>query len=118
VTCTEFRCRYPPRQPKDVSYYEPHEWILLANLSPLPYAPAAGVMIGGVPPKHRKGAITHLYLWVIDLAGIPYILERALPELGGELPKHTNLTGGKPASIGGGALVPDSVIVVPFREVR
>ena len=58
-------------------------------------------MTGGVPPKQRNSATTHLYLWVIDLAGIPYILERALPELGGKLPKHTNLTGGKPASIGG-----------------
>ena len=58
-------------------------------------------MIGGLPPRHRNGPTTFLYLWVIDLSGIPYILECALPELGGEPPKHTNLTGGKPASIGG-----------------
>ena len=58
-------------------------------------------MIGGLPPRHRNDATTFLYLWIIDLSGIPYILERALPELGGKLPKHTNLTGGTPASIGG-----------------
>jgi len=58
-------------------------------------------MTGGLPPRHRNDPTTFLYLWVIDLSGIPYILECALPELGGNLPKHTNLTGGMPASIGG-----------------
>ena len=101
VTCTEFRCRYPPRPPNDVDYHEPHEWILLQDLSLLPRAPAAGVMIGGSPPRYRNGRTTFLYLWVIDLSGIPYILEYALPELGGNPPKHTNLTGGNPASTGG-----------------
>ena len=75
--------------------------MLLPDLSRLPHAPADGVMTGGEPPRERNGATKHLYLWVINLVGIPYILEGALPKLGGNLPKHTNLTGGKPASVGG-----------------
>ena len=41
------------------------------------------------------------YLWVIDRRGIPYILEQPLPETDGIDPKHTNLTGGENAYLGG-----------------
>ena len=40
------------------------------------------------------------YLWVIDTRGIPYILESAIPTISSE-PKHTNLTGGDEAYLGG-----------------
>ena len=41
------------------------------------------------------------YLWVIDRQGIPYIIERPLSHIGGIDPKHTNLTGGEDAYVGG-----------------
>lgn len=41
------------------------------------------------------------YLWVIDPRGIPYILEHPLEILDGSRPKHTNLTGGREAYVGG-----------------
>ena len=47
------------------------------------------------------GPTRHRYVWVIDATGIPFILERGLCALKGRSPKHSNLTGGKPASMGG-----------------
>jgi len=43
------------------------------------------------------------HLWIIDRGGVPYILERAAvtPPLASGKVKHTNLTGGQPASCGG-----------------
>ena len=41
-------------------------------------------------------------LWIIDKRrGIPYIMERGIRVLGGNPPKHTNLSGGAQAYIGG-----------------
>ena len=44
---------------------------------------------------------TNRHLWVIDERGIPYVLEERLAAIGSNLPKHTNLTGGGPAYLGG-----------------
>ena len=42
------------------------------------------------------------YLWVIDDAnGIPYVRETSISSIGGNFPKHTNLTGGGKAYLGG-----------------
>lgn len=101
MTGDEFRIRYPPREPAQVGYYEPLEWIALTCLPRLKRAPATDVMTGGEPPRFLYGPTSHRYIWVIDSTGIPYVLEHATPALRENLPKHSNLTGGKPASIGG-----------------
>lgn len=38
---------------------------------------------------------------MIDPRGVPYLIENSLIVLNGRLPKHTNLTGGGPAYVGG-----------------
>ena len=38
---------------------------------------------------------------MIDARGIPYILESPIPVIGSSFPKHTNLTGGNEAYLGG-----------------
>ena len=70
------------------------------GLRRLELAPATGVMVG-TPPLSSSNRGTHRYLWVIDASGIPYILEAPILALGTALPKHTNLTGGKEAYLGG-----------------
>ena len=62
-------------------------------------APVYGVVYG-IPPHAETGGRAR-YLWVIDEIGIPYLQECPIDGLGGALPKHTNLTGGRPAYIGG-----------------
>ena len=69
------------------------------GFSLLPVAPAQNVVLG-YPPKARQGSLNR-YLWVINYAGIPFIQEISIPALNGQMPKHTNLTGGRPAYIGG-----------------
>ena len=53
-----------------------------------------GPLMLGHPTVHR-------YIWVIDSTGIPYILECGQSTPAGHVPKHSNLTGGMPASMGG-----------------
>ena len=62
-------------------------------------APVVGVVYG-TPPGGNAESVAR-YLWVIDEMGIPYICERPLHRLEDALPKHTNLTGGSPAYVGG-----------------
>ena len=45
----------------------------------------------------------------MDDAGVPYIIERPLPHLNGSRPKHTNLTGGADAYLGGEIWFSDAV---------
>ena len=66
----------------------------------LGYAPARDVECG-FPPRSQKDDGYHRYLWVINEAGIPFIKEIPIAALGDCKPKHTNLTGGYPAFIGG-----------------
>lgn len=63
-------------------------------------APAADVRVGS-PPLSRNDHGCGRYLWVIDARGIPYIIEAPIPAIHSALPKHTNLTGGKEAYLGG-----------------
>ena len=62
-------------------------------------APAYDILYG-VPPSSRTNKV-NTYLWVIDARGIPYILEAPLQVIGSTLPKHSNLTGGAEAYLGG-----------------
>ena len=66
----------------------------------LRWSPAYNVQFGR-PPGSRGERGSNRYLWVIDRQGIPYIIERPLPYIGGIDPKHTNLTGGEEAYLGG-----------------
>ena len=58
-------------------------------------------MVFGSPPRSQGDPGCHRYLWVISDSGIPYIKEASVYGLNSQLPKHTNLTGGQPAYIGG-----------------
>ncbi len=78
----------------------PHELLALVGIRMLRRAPAKDVL-WGKPPRAAKWQGENTYLWVIDSRGIPYIIERSLPSLGNSLPKHSNLTGGRPDYIGG-----------------
>jgi hypothetical protein len=62
-------------------------------------APAKNVALG--PPPYSMGKLEHTYLWVIDVNGIPYIIESPVAGVARQLPKHTNLTGGREAYLGG-----------------
>lgn len=97
-----FREKYPPRPPERDG--EPHELIQLTDadgVRKLGYAPAQGVILGKPPSAATQYARINLYIWIIDRYGIPYIVERPLIRLSGYSPKHTNLTGGGAAHIGG-----------------
>lgn len=63
-------------------------------------APVSDVEFGR-PPNHSQGQGCNTYLWVIDGRGVPYLLEISKSILGDSPPKHTNLTGGKQAYVGG-----------------
>ena len=97
---SSFRTRYAPPRPPEICV-EPVQAIPLTNagLRLLGQAPAVNVQMGS-PPRH-KGDGTNGYLWVIDDNGISYIQEIELSILQGNLTKHTNLTAGGCAYIGG-----------------
>ena len=63
-------------------------------------APATDVEFGH-PPRDVDERGHNTYLWVIDCRGIPYLIESPMAVLNGKLPKHTNLTGGQRAYVGG-----------------
>ena len=96
-----FRGRYTPRPPAKPDD-NPHESTGIEprdGLAFLPPAPASGVKFGN--PKKPEEDVRNTYLWVIDHRGIPYLIECPMAVLRGNRPKHTNLTGGGPAYIGG-----------------
>ena len=66
----------------------------------LQHAPAPDVVLGS-PPLSDEEPGANRYLWVIDRRGIPYIIEQPQSIIAEELPKHTNLTGGRAAYMGG-----------------
>ena len=97
----DFRRRYESRPPKWIP--ESHEEVRLDagdGLRFLEPAPATGVTHG--PPPKSSSEKTNRYLWVIDERGVPYILEVSIARIG-SAPKHTNLTGGGEAYLGGEA---------------
>ena len=66
-------------------------------------APVSGVRFGRPPSQSRYSAEpgSNTYIWVIDGSGIPYVIEMPLSILRDNEPKHTNLTGGRMAYVGG-----------------
>lgn len=97
----QFRRRYPPQIPRKKG--PPHESVMIPpgnSLRFLPRAPVSDVEFG-VPPRDTEDRGCNRYLWVIDTRGIPYLIERPMSILDRNCPKHTNLTGGGPAYIGG-----------------
>ncbi len=97
LSLDDFRARYSLRPPQKEALVR--ETKRLGEVRFLEGAPATDVSFGAPPRTAGKGFNT--YLWVIDQRGVPYILEEELPELCGEKPKHTNLTEGRSAYMGG-----------------
>ena len=97
-TLYDFRSIYELRPPKWDP--DPVEAVSISEATLLPQAPAMGVSLGR-PGESRNVPGTNTYIWVIDQNGIPYVLDVGLLELGGHRPKHTNLTAGGDAYVGG-----------------
>ena len=101
-TLEDFSRRYALRAPQ----YPPlrgrieSECVQIEGLLLLAEAPVANFQ-QGYPPLARSEQGTNTYIWVIDLTGVPYIIGVHLKTLGGERPRHTNLTGDKDAYVGG-----------------
>ena len=97
----DFRGRHSLRPREFVRFEREAVQLNLSNglrlLGPAP----ADDFLPGTPPSSSTDATANRYLWVIDAKGIPYIIESPIAVLGNELPKHTNLTGGKDAYLGG-----------------
>ena len=97
-----FRARYSPRPPIARPFDAAEQFLPLQasdGLRILTPAPAAGFLPGYPPSLEDPGS--NRYLWIIDLRGIPYVFEIPIAAIGGFLPKHTNLTGGGEAYLGG-----------------
>ena len=98
----DFRHRYAMRPPDPRRIKDASETVRIHasdGLRLLQSAPATDVLYGMPPYSFREE--TNNYLWVIDTSGLPYIREKPIPTLGGAKPKHTNLTGGSEAYLGG-----------------
>lgn len=101
TTLAGFQQRHTLRAPIGIPNGQQAQQLTAADgLHLLSYAPAPGVRLG-VPPNSRQELGNNRYLWVIDANGIPYICENPIPAIGLSLPKHTNLTGGGSAYLGG-----------------
>ena len=97
----EFRQHYGLRKSaRPIDSYESMNLGVESGLRILSEAPVSDVVFGR-PPKHAEDRGRNTYLWVIDRSGIPYLIEGPLKILNERLPKHTNLTGGGPAYVGG-----------------
>lgn len=68
-------------------------------------APVRNVEFGSPATEPGKRGV-NTYIWVIDDSGIPYIIERPIED--NPEPKHTNLTGGAGAYVGGEIWFSDS----------
>lgn len=66
-------------------------------------APVSDMKLGRPPIQSKDSMVpeSNTYIWVIDCSGIPYVIEVPVPILGNKEPKHTNLTGGGRAYVGG-----------------
>ena len=70
------------------------------GLKTLQPAPATNVT-PGTPPKSSSDNGTNTHLWVITERGVLYIPEVRIKRIRYALPKHSNLTGGGEAYLGG-----------------
>ncbi len=97
----DFRSGYDLRPPEFIQHQrEVVQLDLHSGLRLLEPAPALGISVG-TPPSSIADDPANRYLWVIDERGIPYIIESPIAAIDHELPKHTNLTGGGDAYLGG-----------------
>lgn len=97
----EFRQQYELRKSaRPIDSYQATRVGIESGLRTLEVAPVSEAVFGR-PPKHTDDLGCNTYLWVIDSSGVPYLIENPLKVLNGRLPKHTNLTGGGPAYVGG-----------------
>ena len=94
----DFRSLYVARGPK--WHPSANEALPIGSAMLLPPAPATGVSLGW-PRESDSDPGIHTYIWVIDDSGIPHIKDVKLDELGGYCPRHTNLTAGGKAYVGG-----------------
>lgn len=108
-TLDGFRTRYSLRESeRPIGQYEAIPIQIGDGLRLLQKAPVSDVAFG-YPPQSRETSGCNTYLWVIDDRGIPYLIESPMDILDGNVPKHTNLTGGKPAYIGGQLWFSDTI---------
>lgn len=97
----DFRQRYALREslinasPQESLQLGPSDGLRILDTAP------ASIVEFGWPPESRGEPGKNRHLWVIDDRGVPYLLETYIPILGSSLPKHTNLTAGLSACIGG-----------------
>jgi len=101
VTFAQFAQAYPPRKP-DRAPANDDECRLLSSKDGVQLLAAPPMTIDERHVPRRKGD-PGCHLWVIISADCPFILERAVvtPPLQSGSVKHSNLTGGGPASCGG-----------------
>lgn len=98
-----FRRNYqlrPPRRKKD---HTKNQYVGLNKrdgLKTLQQAPTTKVDYG-TSPKSSSDNGTNTYLWVINERGVFYIKEVRIKRIGDAEPKHSNLTGGGKAYLGG-----------------
>jgi hypothetical protein len=100
----QFEATYPPQPPRRAPSNE-------SELRRLSKEDGVFVVLGPPPdtdvrikPKRRDHGREGRHLWVLVASAIPCILESApnvAPPLESGVAKHTNLTGGDPASCGG-----------------
>ena len=111
LSLATFQQRYAKRSWNPRIPYQPHEFEKLDashGLRALQPAPAQSVCFGR-PRVSIEDPGKHTYLWVIDDLGIPYIIDRPFLHLNGAHPKHTNITGGADAYLGGEIWFKDSI---------
>jgi hypothetical protein len=100
----EFCAKYPPHLPRRAAD-DPSELRLLTEaegVRQLESPPAETTVLAS--PRQSPDVRYGRHLWVFREAVVPYILEAApmaSPALASGVAKHTNLTGGLPASCGG-----------------
>lgn len=99
----EFRKRNTLQEPTRQAPIKPRQWIRLTEDDGLEFlgaAPATKAKIGTRRYGTDDGG-ENTHLWIIDEEGVPYIIEAGEGEVDGELRKHTNITGGAKAFLGG-----------------
>ena len=95
-----FRNMYSPQSPKRYSNpLEKKQLLETDGYRRLGDAPAHNISLG-MPPTLNNNAGKNKYLWVLDERGISYCIEKQIPSTG-NVPKHTNLTAGGVAYLGG-----------------
>ena len=103
MNISEFRSQYAKRPPRGRTFRPiPHEfdaWSDADGVAVLLKAPVQDLELGKPPRKEGDDGVNR-YIWVIDDEGIRYVIEQSIDGRPNP-PKHTNLTGGGEAYVGG-----------------